>query len=84
MEARSNVEVIGVFVVMPVVFGLAVMIFCVWNAITHGAEFSASDWFWQVGWFGLLGMGLTICLPYVGVTEIRKRRRMANGKADQA
>jgi hypothetical protein len=76
IESRSAVNIVLMFFVLPILAGLAILTFTIVQIIKHGHEFTASDWFWQVGWFGLLGLLLMTALPATGYQEFQRRRRL--------
>ena len=65
------------FFILPILAGIAVLTFMTRQIIQHGHEFTASEWFWQVGWFGLLGVLLMTALPAAGYQEFQRRRTVA-------
>lgn len=75
MELRTNLEVVLVFMVFPVPVGIAILAMTGLNALAHGHLFTASDWLFQVVWCGLLGLGILLALPAVGIEELTKRSR---------
>lgn len=74
MVERSTAEIVCMFIILPVVGGVALLSFGVVNVVTNGWQFSVADWFWQVVWLGVLGFGLVAALPAVGWQELRHRR----------
>lgn len=86
MEERSTAGIILMFIVLPVLTGIAILFALVVNVATHGRSFTTMDWLYQVVWFGLLGLGVMTALPAAGWQELRRRKgsRQAEGKEDQA
>lgn len=78
IEKRSRFNLIGMFFVVPILVGLAILTFTVVQIVKRGHEFTASEWFWQVGWFGLLGLLAMTALPATGYREFQRRRRNVN------
>jgi hypothetical protein len=72
---RSTAGIIFLFMVLPILAGVIILCFTTVNALARGREFTAGDWFWQVGWFGLLGLGLLLGLPASGWKELRRRKQ---------
>jgi uncharacterized integral membrane protein len=77
LAERSMANVIWMFMILPIIAGAAILVFAVVNVVANGREFTAADWLWQVGWFGLLGLGLMTAFPIVGWRELRRRRKRA-------
>ena len=74
LAGRSTANVVLMFLVLSPLVGVAILGWVVVNAIAHAWDFTAADWFWQVGWAGWLGAGLTVGLPAVGWQELKRRR----------
>ena len=66
MQERSNAEIVGIFLVLPILSGIAILVAMVANAVANSEGFTAMAWLGQVVWFGLLGLGLMSCLPAAG------------------
>lgn len=79
---RSTAGVVLMFIVIPLLAGAASVWWVVVNAVARSRDFTAGDWFWQVGWGGLLGVGLAVGLPAVGWQELRRRRNAAANRAE--
>jgi hypothetical protein len=79
MSERTTAEIIGLFIVAPVLAGVAIVCFAVWNAAARGREFTVADWVCQVGWFGLLGLAVMLGLPAAGWQELRRRCKPRSG-----
>jgi hypothetical protein len=71
---RSALLIVVLFLVLPILPGGGILCFTLLNAVDRGREFTAGDWFWQVGWFGLLGLCVMVALPAAGWQELRRRR----------
>jgi membrane protein implicated in regulation of membrane protease activity len=71
---RSALQIVVLFLVLPILAGGGILCFTLINAVDRGREFTAGDWFWQVGWIGLLGLGVMSALPAAGWQELRRRR----------
>jgi hypothetical protein len=80
MADRTTAEVVLMFVVVPPLIGTAILIYTLVNVVARSREFTAADWFWQVAWFGLLGVGLAVGLPAAGWQEIQRRRALRAGR----
>lgn len=78
MDQRSTLEVVLVFIAAPIPIGIAILTFARDHAIANGHQFTISEWFFQVVWFGLLGLGLLFALPATGLQELDNRRRKRN------
>ncbi|MFO1094492.1 MAG: hypothetical protein U0992_14485 [Planctomycetaceae bacterium] len=81
MSARSNAEIVLVFLVIAPLTGMAVVAITTLNAVRHAREFMTVDWLLQVGWAGLLGLGAMTALPAVGWQELQKRRRTPSNQS---
>lgn len=79
IEERTKAELIGMFIVGPILTGGGMLFWVVVNTATHWAEFSLKDWLWQVVWFGGVGLVLMFGLPAVGWAELRKRKQKGGG-----
>src|SRR5262245_22952694 len=76
IEKRSRFNLIWMLFIGPSLEGLAILTFSVVQIVKRGHEFTASGWFWQVGWFGLLGLLLMTAGPATGYREFHRRRRV--------
>ena len=76
MADRSTADVVLMFLVLSPLAGVALLCWVAVNAVAHAGEFVAADWFWQVGWAGLLGVALTIGPPAAGWRELQRRREV--------
>jgi hypothetical protein len=74
MAERSTAGVVGMFFVVPVLAGGAIVSWVVARVVTTAADLTAGEWLWEVGWFGLLGLALATGLPAAGWQELRRRR----------
>jgi hypothetical protein len=79
IEERTKAELIGMFLVGPIVIGVAMLTWTVLYTAKHWPEFSLKEWLWQVGWPGVVGLVLTFGLPSAGCAELQKRRQRAGG-----
>jgi len=73
---RSAKELIGIFVVLPVLVGVGLLAVVVRNAMVNAAIFKFADWFWHVGWASVVGLAIGITLPVVAIQEFRRRRAL--------
>jgi hypothetical protein len=71
---RSAKELIGVFVVLPVVVGVGILAVVIRSAMMNAATYSFADWFWHVGWASVVGVAVATTLPVVAIQEFRRRR----------
>jgi hypothetical protein len=71
---RSAAELVGMFVVLPVVVGVYILAVVVRHAMVNAATFTFADWFWHVGWASLVGLAIATALPVVAIQEFRRRR----------
>jgi hypothetical protein len=76
MAERSTPGLIGMFFVFPILAGGALLSMTITIAVRESVSFTASDWFWKVGWSGLLALGLMTALPAAGWQELAKRRAL--------
>jgi hypothetical protein len=80
---RSAAQIVWLFIVLPVLAGVGILCHLVWIVTVGGSRFTAADWFWQVGWYGLLGLGVMTALPAAGCQELRRRKRAREASAAQ-
>lgn len=74
IEDRTKGELIGMFIVAPIVAGGCMLGWTILNAATHSADLSIKDWLWQA-WLSVVGLVLLFGLPAVGWGELLKRKR---------
>jgi hypothetical protein len=79
---RSTAEIVGVFVVLPILLGGVIMTMVIRNAVANAAEFGATEWFWQVVFVGLLGLIVALGPPAAALQEFRRRREHKDGSAE--
>jgi hypothetical protein len=82
ISERTTAELVGVFIVLPVLLGGLLVTVVVCNAVARAGSFTLGDWFWQVVWVGLLGLGLAVSLPAVAFQEFRRRRAQRSAGAE--
>ncbi|CAN5127655.1 hypothetical protein BH10PLA2_BH10PLA2_24780 [soil metagenome] len=83
MRARYNkpigkwtyAEICFLFFAFPICSGLGLLAFTLLNAWHRANDLSVADWCWQVGYTGLLGLGLCTALPAAGWQELARRQR---------
>jgi hypothetical protein len=71
---RSAKELIGIFLVLPILVGVGILAVVIRNAILNAAIYTFADWFWHVGWAAVVGLAVTATLPAVAIQEFRRRR----------
>lgn len=82
IEERTTLELVGLFVVLPMIFGGLLVVFVIRNAVTNIGTFTLRDWIGQFAFAGLLGLSITVALPCVALQEFRKRRAQRSNSAD--
>jgi hypothetical protein len=80
---RSAKELVGIFVVLPVLVGVGILAVVVRNAMVNAATFTFADWFWHVVWASLVGLAIATALPVVAIQEFRRRRAQRAASAEQ-
>ena len=75
IESRSTAGLIIMYFGVPILAGLAILTFIVVQIVNRGHELTASEWFWQVGWLGLLGLAAMTALPAAGYREFQRRKK---------
>lgn len=85
---RSAAQVVWLFIVLPVVAGVGILChvawLVAWLVAVEGGRFTAVDGFWQVGLYGLLGLGVVTALPAAGYQELRRRKRLQDVSAGRS
>lgn len=80
---RSSAQIVGLFIVFPILAGLGILCHLVWLIAVDSGRFTTSDWFWQVGWYGLIGFGVLTALPAAGYQELMRRRNASVSPGEQ-
>ena len=80
---RSAQELIGIFVVLPVLVGVGILAVVVRNAMANAATYTFADWFWHVGWASVVGLAVATTLPVVAIQEFRRRRAQRVSSAER-
>jgi hypothetical protein len=80
---RSAKELIGIFVVMPVLVGVGILAVVMRNAMVNAATYTFADWFWHVGWASVVGLAVATTLPLVAIQEFRRRRAQRVSSAER-
>ena len=80
---RSAKELIGIFVVLPVLVGVGILAVVVRNAMVNAATYTFADWFWHVGWASVVGLAITTTLPVIATQELRRRRAQRASSAEK-
>jgi hypothetical protein len=80
---RSAKELIGIFVVLPVLVGVGILAVVIRNAMVNAATYTFADWFWQVGWASVVGLAVATTLPVVAIQEFRRRRAQRASSAEK-
>lgn len=68
-------ELIGMFVVFPILFGGGILTAVVHNAVKHADSFTFVDWLFQVGLVGCIALGVMFALPTTAWRELQRRNR---------
>ena len=79
---RSAQELIGIFVVLPVLVGVGILAVVIRNATVNAANYTFADWFWRVGWASVVGLAVATTLPVVAIQEFRRRRAQRVSSAE--
>lgn len=72
---RSTTHIVIVFFAFPVIAGLALMSWTMFNAIAWYSESTNEKWLGQVAFGCILGLLMMTALPAVGWQELRRRRK---------
>lgn len=76
MSERSVPGVVGMFFVLPLLVGGALLAGAIVLALKRDGEPGAPEGYGGVAWMGLLALGLITALPAAGWQELRKRRAL--------
>jgi hypothetical protein len=80
---RSAEELIGIFVVFPVLVGVGILAVVIRNGLVKAATYTFADWFWHVGWASVVGLAVATTLPVVAIQEFRRRRAQRASSAEK-
>jgi hypothetical protein len=80
VHERSQREIVWLFVVVPIVIGIALAALVGFMTLRHGREFAGRDWL-AVAWAAALCAALWLGLPMTARRELQRRRALSERKA---